>query len=249
MALRAGYRFGNVSRDEFRPTSEKDYDAESTATSWKHSYVIVICLSNDFFDIPTHPGHDCTMTDEPKLIPAISQQSALERRVAAKILRLNPGLGPSAVAIANSLCDSGLPPAITTAILAAVYAPTDPLGRGQSTRAKWFVEAINSRYQSRMDKIRTNVSYFRTFVSEMEEISEFRDTLKGEDYPVSFQAAFLLCESGLSTSEAIRLLDEICDGTNYRGSAMRTLILAVQNVNAGKASTVEGAIREMNHAK
>ena len=83
------------------------------------------------------------------LIPLHSSHTALERKYIKRILQYNPGLGDKSALMAESLADSGLPASAAAMILQAVYSPTTGDGKGQGTRAKWFVEAIRYRYGSR----------------------------------------------------------------------------------------------------
>lgn len=183
----------------------------------------------------------------PKLIPALSQQTAIERKLAGRILKLNPGIGEKSIELANSLCDSTLAPGMAAAIISAVYSPSDAGGRGQGTRIKWFVDAINQRYGSRLDKIKSSIPYFRTFIAEMEEMTDLRDTLNGEGYGASFQSTFLLWEVGLNSAEAMRILEALADCASYKSSALRILVKAAQIVKSGGTSSIEAAISELCH--
>jgi len=184
---------------------------------------------------------------EPKMLPQRSQQSALELRLAKKILTLNPGMGEKSQAIAESLVDSGMNAAGSAMIIHAVYAPTDPQGRGQATRARWFVEAVRRRYSYKLEKIRNDPSQFRNFLSEMEEVVEMRDILNGEGVAVSFEAAFLLWEIGLTADSAMGILQETCDDMNYLSIATKHLIRAAQAVKNGHFLTIENAIDSMRY--
>lgn len=184
---------------------------------------------------------------EQKLLPQYGEQTALERRLAARILKLNPGMGEKSLEIANALCDSGITAAAASTLLQAVYSPTDELGRGQGTRMRWFVEAIRRRYDYKIDKIRNDPKAFKTFIAEMEEVVEMRDTLKGEDVSVSFEAAFLLWELGLDADSILGIVQSECDGLNTPSIVAKHIVQAAQAVKSGFFMELETAIQAMRH--
>lgn len=184
---------------------------------------------------------------EPKLLPQYGSQSALERRLASRILKLNPGLGDKSMQMATALTDSGIGPAAAAMLIMAVYSPTDERGRGQATRAKWFVEAMRRRYDYKIQKIRTDPAQFRIFIAEMEEVVEMRDTLKGEDVNISFESAFMLWELGLNADSVLGLIQNECDGITLQSVATKHIIRAAQMVQAGYFMELETAIKEMRN--
>jgi len=182
-----------------------------------------------------------------KLLPQISTQTAIERRLAARVLKLNPGLGEKSLEIANSLADSGITTAAAVMLLQAVYSPTDPIGRGQGTRAKWFVETVRRRYSYKLDKIRNDPKYFRTFVSDMEEVVEMRDILNGEGIVITFESAFLLWELGLNADSVMSIIQEVCDFAGYPRLAAQMVVKAARAVKAGHFMELETAIESMRY--
>jgi len=183
------------------------------------------------------------------LIPALSSQTALERKYIHHILRSDPGMGEKSIQIANSLADSGLPVAACAMILQAVFVPaTTSQQRGaQGTRLRWFVEAIQNRYQNRMDKIRHDYRAFRSFVSDMEEVTEMRDELNGNGYSISFQGAFLLWEVGECADSIQRMVDDYLPHlAQFKGSAMKRLVEAAMQVQNGVFSEMGSALEFLN---
>lgn len=187
------------------------------------------------------------MSEPQKLIAFVSQQTALERRMAAKILKSVPGLGDKSMVMAQTLCESGLSAAAASMLIHAVYSPSDPLGRGQGTRARWFIEAVNSRYSGRLDNIRRDPTRFKNFVAEMEEVTEMRDELNGEGITVSFQVAFLLWEIGLDADSVLGIIQGLCSGIEHTRMATALLIKAAQQVKAGHFMELETAIEFMRY--
>lgn len=184
---------------------------------------------------------------DPKLLPQHSTQTALERRLAARILKLNPGLGEKSLEIANTLSDSGLSAAAASTLMLAVYSPSDESGRGQGTRMRWFMESVRRRYDYRLDKIRNDPKAFKIFVAEMEEVVEMRDILNGEDISMSFEAAFLLWELGLNADAVLGIIQEECDGMQKPSIIAKHIVRAAQAVKSGHFMELETAIKEMRH--
>lgn len=181
------------------------------------------------------------------LIPAT--QSAAEIKISRRILALNPGLAAHSGKVSKAaelLSDSGLAPTVASMVIAAVYSSTDLQGRGQSTRARWFVEAVHNRYGHRLDMIRNDPKHLESFLYDMEVMSEIRDSLNGEGFSCSFHAAFLLWELGETTESITDLLEELYPSRlAYKGSAMAVVVRAAQLVKAGKFCELATAIQEL----
>lgn len=173
--------------------------------------------------------------------------TALERKYMNRMLTLHPGLGgEKSKVMANILADSGIPAAATTMLIGAVYAPNEVDGRGQGTRAKWFVQAVQDRYGGRIEKIKNDVTAFRTFVAEIAEVAESRDILQGEGLSVSFHEMFLLTELGYDGESVMSL---VADMTHLPArTAARLVVRAAVAVKSGKFNQLETAIAEMNYA-
>lgn len=181
------------------------------------------------------------------LLPQTTQQTALTNRMSRAILKLAPGMGEQSALMAESLADSGLPAGAAVQLIQAVYSPADKQGAGQYTRAKWFIEAVRSRYSDRLDKIRHNAAYFRVLISEMEEVIEMRDTLNGEGYSFSFHAVFMLWECGLDADSILGIVQECCAGSVSAGLAKKMLIQAAFAVKAGHFLNIETAIDSIRY--
>jgi len=174
---------------------------------------------------------------------AISERrsQATSQRIARKILKLRPGFGPQATQQAEILADSGLSPGQATVLLNAMYAPTNALGRGQSNRAKWLVQALRDRYGSRLARVANNAALFKQFVGEIEDVIEGRDNLNECGHATfSFAEMFQCDQVGLTATEIARLLDmqEDCS----RVTAKKRLMTAVSLVEKGQSATVDGAL-------
>lgn len=185
--------------------------------------------------------------EPPKLLPQVTRQTSVARRLTRNILKLSPGLGEQVSVMAESLADSGLPAGAAVQLIQAVYSPSDPLGRGQANRSKWFIEAVRTRYSDRLDKIRNNAAYFRVLIAEMEEVTEMRDTLNGEGYGFSFHATFLLWEMGLDANSILGIVQECCAGGVSHGLAKKMLIQAAFAVQAGHFQQIETAIDSIRY--
>jgi len=171
--------------------------------------------------------------------------SAAEKRFTKRLLALHPGLGKTAETMAALLSDSGLGTAASAMVLSAVYSSGDLQGRGQSTRSMWFVEAIRNRYGHRLEMIKNDPKAFESFIYDMGVVTEMRDQLKGEDYSVSFHAAFLLWELGESSDSVIQIAESM--ESPYKGSAIKIIVRAAQLVKSGEFSMLETAVRELRH--
>jgi hypothetical protein len=190
-------------------------------------------------------------TPPENLLPAVLEakpRSALEIKYVKNILAADPGIGEKSLAIANSLADSGLSGPMAAMIIQAVYAPTTVDGRGQGTRIKWYVDAVRNRYGHKLDKIRTNVLSFRTFMADMEEVSQMRDELNGNGYSVSFEGAFLLWEIGEDVDSIQTAIEAHLDHLrDYPGSCMKRVVEAAMEVKSGKRFVeLETALQFMN---
>lgn len=185
------------------------------------------------------------MSEEQKLLPRISQQTAMERRIAATLLKLSPGLGEKTQELAATLSDSGLSAAAANLLIQAVYSPNDAVGRGQGTRAKWFTAAIQNRYGHRLEAIRKDPTRFKNFVAEMEDVVEMRDTLNGEGIAISFESAFNLWEVGLNAATAMSTIQSICADIEHTKLATALLLKAARQVKAGNFMALETAIEFM----
>ncbi len=180
-------------------------------------------------------------------IPALTQQSALERKLANRLLAMNPGLGPKSLEIANALADSGLSPSAASMLMLSVYATGDVAGRGQGTRLRWFMEAVQNRYSHKLDKIRNDPAAFRIFVADIEEVNEMRDTLNGEGITVSFQNAFLLWELGLNADTVMSTVADVCQHVPTPSLAAKFVVRAALMVKNKVCVSLESAINEMRH--
>lgn len=174
-------------------------------------------------------------------------ESSLEKKIAKRLLALNPGMGAKAGEVAMTLADSGLGPIASSLVIAAIYGPSDAGGRGQTTRAKWFVDAVRSRYSTRLDAMRRDTKQLQTFIFEMEEMTDMRDTLKGEGFGISFNVAFLLSEIGMDSESACTLMDSVSSRVKYKGTAVAIVTKAAQYVKAGNFSNIETAVEEHMH--
>jgi len=181
------------------------------------------------------------------LIPQTTKQTALANRLAKSILKLSPGLGEKSSEMAEALADSGLPPSAAVMLIQAVYSPTDAGGRGQASRAKWFLDAVQTRYRGRLDKIQTNAKYFRVFISEMEEVTEMRDTMNGEGYSFTFHETFMLWELGLDACSVLGIIQECCAGSVSQALAKKMIVRAALAVNAGHFQQIETAIDSLRY--
>jgi hypothetical protein len=132
-------------------------------------------------------------------------------------------------------------------MIQAVYSPTDEMGRGQGTRAKWFVSAVQNRYSHKLSKIQQDVSAFRIFISEMEEVVEMRDILNGEGYTISFESAFLLWELGMDADSVMGTIQEVCANLKFQSQAAKFVVRAAQMVKAGYFMEIETAIESMRY--
>ncbi len=181
------------------------------------------------------------------LLPAQSLRTTLEHKYIKRILEAEPGLGEKSIELANSLVESGLPDSAAAMILQAVYLPTSADGRGQGTRAKWFVEAIQNRYSNRMEKIKTDYRAFRSFLSDMEDVTGMRDELNGNGFSCSFQLAFLLWELGEDANSVQVAIDEHLDHLlGLPGSCMARVSDAAMAVQRGEFTEVATALQFLN---
>ena len=183
---------------------------------------------------------------EQKLLPELSRISSLERKYARTILALNPGLSTCAISAAKELVDAGLPPAAATMVIQTVYSPEDAQGRGQSTRIKYMVQAVQNRYKDRLEAVRNNMSVFRGLLAEIAQVVEMRDVLKGEDKTVSFEQAFMLNEAGLDEESTLALLSDL-SAHETPGRAKQIMLKAVQCVQRGAFCTIEAAIDSIRY--
>jgi hypothetical protein len=182
-------------------------------------------------------------------LASVPQQSVVEKRIVKRILVLHPGLigkGDKVSKAAAIIADSSLSPTATAMVLAAVYSTSDDKGRGQGTRARWFVEAVKNRYDRRLDRIRNDPKQLESFLYDMEAISDMRDNLNGEGFGCSFQAGFLLWEIGESCDSVMQLVAELYPSqVGYKGSAMAIIVRAAQLVKVGKFSELATAVHEL----
>lgn len=181
------------------------------------------------------------------LTPQTHRQDAVAKRMANRILAVNPGMGEKSMRMAEDIADSGLPSTAAVMLIQAVYSPTDDIGRGQATRAKWFISAVRNRYHHKLDKIRNNTGHFRVFLADMEEVVNMRDTLRGEGCSVSFEAAFLLWEQGMSADSILNIISDCCGKGMPPGASTKMVIRAAQMVKAGHFLNIETAIDSMRY--
>jgi hypothetical protein len=174
------------------------------------------------------------------LLPQFTQQKALELRYSKALMKLDKGLGEKTAAIAHEFADSGLSPTIAGMLMQTVYAPTQPDGRGQATRVKWFMETVRRRYMDRLDKARNNITFLRTILSEMEEITLMRDTLCGEGASITFEQTFHLYELGYDAEAILGIIADL--DTPTKGAGIWRINRAVAAVKSGRAYSLESAL-------
>jgi len=180
------------------------------------------------------------------LLPQFGRQSSIERRLAVSILKLDPGMGPKSQEIAHVMCDAGLNPSFAVTLIRAIYAPTDPMGRGQSTRINHAVKAIQNRYGHRLDVIKHDVKRCKVFIAEMEDVFDMRDTIRGEGFSITFEQAFLLWELGYDADSVLGIIQEQC-GQMSPVMATKMVVKSAQSVQAGFFMEVETAIESMRY--
>lgn len=187
------------------------------------------------------------MSEETRLLPMRSTQTTVERVIARKILKINPGMGVKSLAMANDLAESGLGAAMASMLVMAVYSPSDELGRGQAARAKWLVEAVQTRYAHKLDQIRNDRKQFRLFVADVEEVATMRDTLAESGVPVSFHGAFLLWEIGMDADGVLSVVQEVMPTVKRPSALAAAVVKGALAVKDGRFTQLETAITEMNY--
>jgi hypothetical protein len=184
--------------------------------------------------------------DVVKLIPALAEKSAIERKYVKQILRADPGVGEKSLAIAESLADSGFTPAAAAMIIQSVYSSEIALNRGRGTRIKWFTQMVHNRYGSRLDKIKSDYKAMRAFLADIEEINEMRDALNIEGYGLSYEAAGMLWELGEDANSIMTMITNHCGYLcGYLSSQMSMVVKAAVAVKHGRFSEVETALEYM----
>jgi len=176
------------------------------------------------------------------MIPQTTQSSALQKKYCKALLKTSPGLGVKAGEIADTLADSGLPSTLAVALLQTAYSPTVANGSGQSTRLKWFSQALIHRYGDRLEKARDNIGYLRIILGELEEIVDMREKVNEMDSGISFEVSFLLSGLGYTAESIGEMVDSMrCS----RGLALSRIKKAAMMVESGEACTVEGALEHL----
>lgn len=188
------------------------------------------------------------LEDENKaLLPEVSQKTSLERRYIKQILKSDPGIGDKCVEIARSLADSGFTPAAASMILQSVYSPAVAGGNGQASRIRWFTEAIQTRYASRLDRIKTDYKAFRSFLSDMEEVTEMRDTLNGNGFTFTFHQSFLMWELGEDANSIMGMVYDLQEkGVMSTVAIVARIVKAALEVQRGTFSEVRTAVEFLN---
>jgi len=167
---------------------------------------------------------------------------ALEKRIAKRLLELNPGLGPVAQQQAELLADTGLRPVEAAMLLEAVYQPSKANGRGQSQRSKALVEALVCRYGDRLQRAANNFDLMRTLIAEMEEVSEMRDQIGDAGASFSFADTLLLDGLGCSAHQVSALMAE--ERWSSAVAAKCRIMAAARLVESGQFATLEGALNQ-----
>lgn len=170
----------------------------------------------------------------------------MEMKIAKRLLEMNPGMGERSQQIAHDLCEAGLSATASVMLLNVVYSPDDAAGRGQAARVKHFKEAVMAHYGYRLDSIRHDVSRFRMFLADMEEMVEMRDILKGEGFSIAFSVAFMFWELGLDADAVMVLIDEYL----WQFSPQKAIVIltkAAMAVQAGRYMTLDAALERMTY--
>jgi len=167
---------------------------------------------------------------------------ALSLKIANRILSGNPGLTPEyARKVTDTLMEADISPLQAAVIMDAVYRPTSGKGTGQTTRGKWFVQALTTRWAGRLEKAATSLASFRTLVAEIEELNEFRDRVNAEGTcSLSYQQAMMLDECGIGADAFMVMMYDSNLGSPFAAKAK--IMRAVRLVISGQAATVEGAL-------
>lgn len=147
------------------------------------------------------------------------------------------GFGQSIEKYVDTLDQSGLSPTMITQVL-DVMQPVKS-GRGNATKVKFFTAAIVKHFGEQLDCARNHYGIFNKIISDIDAINDLHESLKGEEVSVSFMEACILYRHGYNTEGYMDLINLV---DLYPGRAKKRIFLAIKEVEAGHASSIEGCL-------
>lgn len=185
---------------------------------------------------------------ETKTLQQVARPSLVPQFV-KRLTKINPGLSGKTIENASMLmADSGLEGLECLRLLEAVYRPNNEKGIGQSTRAKYFTEALRSRWGYRLEKAASSLPALKTLVGEVESLAVFRDTIREDlGFNISFLESMLLDEIGITPDSFMVMHHEAMQIRPSPIWGKKTILDAAKLVQSGKASTIEGALEFLLH--
>lgn len=143
-----------------------------------------------------------------------------QKQYASFLVRKTPGFGLVSAECAKMLDDLGLHPSISNQIIHAIYEQQTDLTQmplGQGNRAKFFTPALIRQIgENYLEKAGRDPSTLRRLLQEIEEMNDFRNTLKGEGYSITFEEAIFLNQFGIVAEEFLRIATDIESSDLYK---------------------------------